>query len=428
MMEDKVRMIRLWKIVIKAGLSGVIVLGASFTSAVHFTRAAQPTFISVNTFKDEMAVDGNCSLREAIRAANLDTAVDACPAGSGADTVYLPAGIYTLSIAGAGEDNGLTGDLDILSDLTITGSGEGATIVDGGGLDRVFHIVVTPQVTYRVKIANLTIRNGSVKTAGFYGGGGILNQGGNLDVERVVLQTNHAANTGGGIDNHNNLKVDQVTFYKNTAAVGGGLFNDAQLSVFNSTFNQNSADRTGGGLDNNNDGTTINNSTFSGNTANQGGGGIFTDSQMDLLNLSMIGNNTGLTNNYTIGIRIKNTIIAMSTSGNDCTGSGTFTSAGNNIDSDSGNSCNFKLSSDQHGVNPQVEALADNGGPTLTHALKAGSPAIDHGDNTDCPKTDQRGAFRPADGDGDKVAICDIGAVEFNASFPKSVNLPLLLR
>jgi CSLREA domain-containing protein len=427
-MKDKICMFHLWKIVIKAGLSGVIVLGASFLSAAHFTRAAQPTLITVNTFKDEMAVDGNCSLREAIRAANLDTQVDACPAGSGADTVYLPAGVYTLKITGAGEDNGLKGDLDIFSDLTVTGSGEGATIVDGGGLDRVFHIIVTPQVTYRVKIANLTIQNGSVKTAGFYGGGGILNQGGNLDLERVVLQTNHAANTGGGIDNHNNLQVNQVTFYKNTAAVGGGLFNDAQLSIFNSTFNQNAADRTGGGLDNNNDGTTITNSTFSGNTAIQGGGGIFTDSQMDLLNLTMIGNNTGLTNNYTVGIRIKNTIIAMSTSGTDCTGSGTFTSAGNNIDSDKSNSCNFKLSSDQPGVDPKVEPLTDNGGPTLTHNLKSGSPAIDKGDNTDCPKTDQRGAFRPADGNGDKVATCDIGAVEFKAHFPQSVDLPLLLR
>ncbi len=417
-------MIRLWKIAIKAGLSGVIVLGVSFLSVTHFTKAAQPTLITVNTFKDEKAVDGNCSLREAIRAANLDKKVDACPAGSGADTVYLPAGVYTLSIAGANEDNGLTGDLDILSDLTITGAGQGATIIDGGGLDRVFHIVGD----YQVMIANLTIRNGSVKTAGFYGGGGILNQYGTLDVERVVLQGNHAANTGGGIDNHNNLQVNQVTFTKNTATVGGGLFNDAQLSIFNSTFDQNTASHTGGGLDNNNDGTTITNSTFSGNTANQGGGGIFTDSQMDLLNLTMIGNNTGLTNNYTIGIRIKNTIIAMSTSGSDCTGSGTFTSAGNNIDSDNSNSCNFKLSSDQHGVDPKVEPLADNGGPTLTHYLKSGSPAIDKGDNTDCPKTDQRGAVRPADGDGDKVATCDVGAVEFKAHFPRFVDLPLIFR
>jgi CSLREA domain-containing protein len=423
-MKGEASMSRLWKIVINAGLAGLIALSVSTFSAIRPAKSAQSAVITVTTLKDEMDVDGNCSLREAIRAANLDTAVDACPAGAGEDTVYLPAGVYTLSIPGVGEDTGLTGDLDILSDMTITGSGEAATIIDGGGLDRVFHVVSDSQV----KIANLTIRNGSIKTAGFYSGGGILNQAGKLIVQRVVLQANHAENTGGGIDNHGNLTVDKTTFIQNTAAVGAGLFNDAQLTVSNSTFTQNVASSTGGGLDNNNDGTTVVNSTFSGNTADQSGGGIFTDSQMDLLNLTIIGNTTGLTNNYTIGIRIKNTIIALSTGGTDCTGSGTFTSAGNNIDSDSGNSCNFKLSSDQAGVDPQVEDLADNGGPTLTQAPKAGSPTIDRGDNTDCPKTDQRGAFRPADGDGDQIAVCDIGAFEFNASFPKSVDLPLLLR
>lgn len=424
-MKDKDSMFRLWKIAINAGLAGLIAFGASSLWAIHTTRAAQTALITVNTLKDENTVDGNCSLREAIRAANTDQPVDACPAGSGADTIYLPAGTYKLSIAGREEDNGLTGDLDIFSDVTITGSGEGATIVDGGGLDRVFHVVGDSQT--QVKIANLTIRNGSASASELYGGGGILNVAGNLVVTRVVLQANHAANTGGGIDNHGNLTVDQVTFIQNTSAVGAGLFNDAQLSVFNSTFTQNTAERTGGGMDNNADGTTVTNSTFSGNSADQGGG-IFTDSQMDLLNLTIVENSTGLNNNYTKGIRIKNSIIALSTTGSDCTGSGTFTSAGNNIDSDNTDSCNFKLPSDQPSVDPQVKALADNGGPTLTHDLEAGSPAIDHGDNTACPKTDQRGAFRPADGNGDNNAVCDIGAVEFKASFPKSVDLPLVLR
>jgi CSLREA domain-containing protein len=424
-MKDKACMFRLWKIAINAGLAGLIAFGVTSFAAVRSTRAAQTALITVNTLKDEKKADGNCSLREAIRAANLDKAIDACPAGSGADTIYLPAGIYKLSIAGREEDNALTGDLDILDDLTITGAGAGATIVDGGGLDRVFHVLGdTPP---KVKIANLTIRNGSANAAELYGGGGILNEKGDLVVERVVLQANHAANTGGGIDNHSSLMVDQVTFIQNTAAVGAGLFNDAQLSVANSTFTQNTAVRTGGGMDNNADGTTVTNSTFSGNSADQGGG-LFTDSQMDLLNLTIVENSTGVNNNYTKGIRVKNSIIALSTAGNDCTGSGTFTSAGNNIDSDNTDSCNFKLPSDQPSVDPLVKALADNGGPTLTHDLKAGSPAIDQGDNTACPNTDQRGAFRPADGNGDKKAVCDIGAVEFKASFPKSVNLPLLLR
>jgi CSLREA domain-containing protein len=67
-----------------------------------------PTNIVVNTTDDELNGDGDCSLREAIQAANNDTAVDACPAGSGGDTITIPAGTYTLSITGAGEDANAT--------------------------------------------------------------------------------------------------------------------------------------------------------------------------------------------------------------------------------------------------------------------------------------------------------------------------------
>jgi CSLREA domain-containing protein len=420
-MENKFWKARLWKIVINAGIASLIAFGAASFSGIRSIKSAQSAVITVNTFDDEVADDGNCSLREAIRAANLDMPVDACPAGTGTDSIYLPTGAYTLSIAGAGEDMGMTGDLDIRSDMNISGSGEGATIVDGGGLDRVFHVVGT----YQVMIANLTVRNGSVQAAGIYGGGGILNQAGNLTAVHLVLEANHAANTGGGIDNHSNLSVDKVTFFQNTATVGAGLFNDSQLSVVNSTFSQNTASHSGGGLDNNADGATIKNSTFSGNSADQGGG-IFSAGEMTLLNLTIVENSSGLNNNGVNPVRIKNSIIALSTVSSDCIGGGPLTSQGNNIDGDK--SCNFNLSTDQSGIDPQVEALADNGGPTLTHALAAGSPAIDKGDNTDCPRTDQRGGRRPADGDGDQTATCDIGAVEFNASFPKSVNLPLLLR
>jgi CSLREA domain-containing protein len=71
--------------------------------------------IIVTTTNDELNSDGDCSLREAIRAANLDIAIDACSAGSGTDTIVVPAGTYTLTIVGSDEDNGLTGDLDVTS-------------------------------------------------------------------------------------------------------------------------------------------------------------------------------------------------------------------------------------------------------------------------------------------------------------------------
>src|SRR5215216_4717200 len=78
------------------------------------------------------ACDSDCSLREAIIAAN---------AAPGADTITLPAGTFTLTRAGAGEDAAATGDLDIAGDLTIAGKGAGTTIIDGGGIDRVVDVI-----------------------------------------------------------------------------------------------------------------------------------------------------------------------------------------------------------------------------------------------------------------------------------------------
>src|SRR5438552_177020 len=71
---------------------------------------------------------GVCTLRAAIMEANM------LP---GTDTVTLPAGIYRLTIPGAGEDLGATGDLDILDDLFLIGAGASSTVIDAGGLDRV---------------------------------------------------------------------------------------------------------------------------------------------------------------------------------------------------------------------------------------------------------------------------------------------------
>jgi hypothetical protein len=63
-------------------------------------------------------------------------------------------------------------------------------------------------------------------------------------------------------------------------------------------------------------------------------------------------------------------------------------------------------------IDPRLAPLASNGGPTKTHALLAGSPAIDRGDNSGAPAADQRGVARPRDGDGDGTSVVDIGAFE----------------
>ena len=125
------------KLKIKAILSFSLVLVSLLTLQSHQIFAAN---IAVNTTADELNSDGDCSLREAIQSANTNTGVDACTPGSGTDTITVPAGTYTLSIAGAGEDANATGDLDITSNLSITGAGNTLTIIDGGAIDRVIEI------------------------------------------------------------------------------------------------------------------------------------------------------------------------------------------------------------------------------------------------------------------------------------------------
>jgi hypothetical protein len=85
------------------------------------------------------------------------------------------------------------------------------------------------------------------------------------------------------------------------------------------------------------------------------------------------------------------------------------------------------------GEDPLLGELADNGGPTQTHALLEGSPAIDGGNPAGCLgiedallTSDQRGVARPLDGDRDGTARCDIGAYELSHNV--SMYLPLLVK
>jgi CSLREA domain-containing protein len=102
----------------------VIVLLAGARAGV----AAPAASIAVTTTIDELNSDGDCSLREAVQAANADAAVDACASGSGADTITLPAGTYVLNQPG--------GDLKLTSNITLRGAGAGLTILDADGDDR----------------------------------------------------------------------------------------------------------------------------------------------------------------------------------------------------------------------------------------------------------------------------------------------------
>jgi CSLREA domain-containing protein len=373
--------------------------------------------IDVTTTSDELdilpATGSGCSLREAVVAANTNAAVGGCPAGDAettVDRINVPAGTYTLSIAPSGEtaattDAAVTGDLDITGSLNIVGAGARSTIVDAGGIARVFHIV-----SGTVGIADLTIQNGNQQGAPGGDGGGLYIRVSTVQLFEVTITGNTVQCDGGAIYNIRGsaLAIVGSTISGNSATgsctsnEGGGIYNDFQSS------------------------TIITNSTISGNSAANGGGGVFNEGSFSSTN-STIADNAAPTGGgiwrvsdiFSGTVTLKNTIVADQQSGADC--SGTIVSAGNNLSSDS--TCFTSGGSDLVNTDPQLGVLADNGGPTDTHALATDSPAIDAGNNIGCPATDQRGVARPIDGDGDGTAVCDIGAYEAAAPPPPDASI-----
>lgn len=251
------------------GLRLVLILALGLGSIPWWSPpTAQAASITITTTDDELNADGDCSLREAIVAANTDTGVDACGAGSGADTIALPAGTYTLSIPGAGEDAAATGDLDITRGLVITGAGAGTTIIDGGGRDRVLHVL---GATTAVTLSDLTIRNGQWVDAG----GGIHSQG-TLTLNGVTVSGNGVEESGGGIFSTGSLTLNNSTVSGNRTnyAGGGGIYSSGPLTISGSTVSGNSA-YTGGGMFHYTGAATIDGSSFSGNSSAAFGGGVY---------------------------------------------------------------------------------------------------------------------------------------------------------
>ena len=367
----------------------------------------------LNTFTVTTTTDGGAgSLRQAIIDAN---------ALGGSNEIILNAGTYRLTLGPAGDDNANNGDLDITSDLTITGAGADVTVIDGNSLDRVFHLTGS---NANLTLTDLTVQGGSIsnKGGGIFvddpsaqltatrviitgnianDGAGIFNEGTiNLTDVEISNNGNAGTNEGGGIHNKESATLNGVTISGNRSDFGGGIHNDntaTSLSLTNVTVSGNTGVDTGGGLNNEN-WATINNATFTLNTASTGAG-IF---------------NQGAASD----IDIRNTIVAGNLTNPDVEGD--FNSLGNNLIGDEGSaSSGFTdgVSGDQVGtsgspIDPLLGSLQNNGGFTLTHLPLGGSPAIDAGTATGPPMVDQRGMVRPLDGDGDTTAAVDIGAVE----------------
>ncbi|MBI4770972.1 MAG: CSLREA domain-containing protein, partial [Chloroflexi bacterium] len=278
-------------------------------------RIARAATIVVNTTADEYNTNpGACSLREAVEAANTDAPFGGCPAGSGDDTITLPAGAYTLTLAGTPEDANTRGDLDLTSNLTLQGAGASTTIVDGNGStlnDRVFDIIGPVAVT----LSNMTIQNGRRSA----NGGGIQNAG-DLTLTNVTVTGNTAVgfSFGGGLSSFGSLTATNSTFSGNTADQGGGIYVGNGTAVLSSvtlsgnTATGSSAD--GGGLYvESSTSATLTDSTLSGNTADNNGGGLLNFGNVTLTNATFTANTAGgdgggLLNFQTL--QLKNTIIA----------------------------------------------------------------------------------------------------------------------
>lgn len=260
--------------------------------------------------------------------------------------------------------------------------------------------------TLTVTIRNTTVSDNSA--------GGVLAQGGGVifggSIQVTVTNCTVSGNSfWGGIHatGVTNLFVTDSTISGNSANtgfpdgdIGGGIYG-ADL-VENSTISGNSAATSGGGIYGCNE---IVNSTISGNSAGTSGGGIYELGASDLVSLrvtnsTITGNSApsggGIYNRaYAINsvVEISNTILNAGASGeNIFNESGTITSLGYNLSSDDGGGY-LAGPGDQINTDPLLDPLQDNGGPTLTHALLLGSPAIDAGDPNfhSPPSTDQRG-------------------------------------
>jgi hypothetical protein len=358
-------------------------------AAMAGVQSASATTITVNSTADPIEI-GKTTLRDALAAAN------------DGDTINFDAAV-TGTI-------GLNfGSLLVTHSITISGPGANILAVASNRQYRVFFIASGKTVT----ISDLTISNG-FDFIGF--GGGIYNDHATLTVSNCTISGNGATYLGGGIYNDGGsggsatLTINNSILSGNSAdrGGGGGIFNEggsggsATLTVNNSTFSGNRTNSLGGGIVNRGSGRsatlTINNSTFSGNSAVVGGGIYNAGATLKVSNSTLSGNSAmvgGGISNANATLTIGDTILkagGLGDGANIFNDAGTVTSLGYNLSSDNGGGV-LTGPGDQINTEPLLGPLQDNGGPTFTHALLPGSPAIDTGDPNFAPPPffDQRG-------------------------------------
>jgi beta-glucanase (GH16 family) len=380
------------------GLPGGSATGSVFVDQVRLVPKPPPTEVMVANADDS----GPGSLRAAL-------------------AKVAEAGTVTFDPALAGATVDLTSPIVVAKDVTVDGSDAPGLTLSGGNADRV--LVVEPETTATVR--QLTLTEGY----GFQLAGGVLNNG-DLTLDHVTV-TNNTMTTdvgdfwqgGGGIYNGDGASltlVDSTVSDNASGWSGGGVYSffNTTTVIERSSISGNTAADTGGGLRLLGDATMLN-STVSGNSAVAWhGGALFqTDGSLTVTNSTLADNTSpggtgalfvGTFGSSAASVTLVNTVLANPApncfAGYFGDGTVELVSGGHNIATD--DSCNLTAPGDQPSTDPLLESLAENGGPTLTHAPQAGSPAIDAADAADAPAVDQRGVARP------QGAGPDIGSVE----------------
>jgi hypothetical protein len=448
----------------------VILISAGALIIVKETGAnSVSTTIQVNS-TDGGTGGPECRLRDAISAANTGSVVGGCDGSAG--------GPYIIELIDPGYnlyywfnviDNNSNGLPIITSDVTINGHG-GKIYRNSQETTpnfRLFEVATT---------GTLHLNAVTISDGGFVNEGGNLKNLGDTYIQDAVIRSGHATD-GAGIYNKGDLSISQSSLLYNSAGCGGGIWNDETgvLTITNSHLLGNTADTCGGGGINNGGSAVIQNCDFSGNAGAEGGG-ISSDGTLDVES-SLFYNNTAhrehsanggggaiavslgdvtLTNssfvsNYsplqgggaiangslmtltnctfsyntstmgsaihnTSNLTLRNSIIANGMDSDGCSGWGTIHDGGGNLRWPATDYSCVGVSGD-----PQLEPLADKGGPTKTMALPIGSAALQLA-TTNCPASDQRGMPRDF-----RFSRCDAGAYELQLSFlflPAVYNTP----
>ncbi len=352
------------------------------------TLADKPNVITVDVFFDQPN-DGFTSLREAIELANTN--------GFSKNVIE-----FNLPPGNDIQVHQIDGPLVITSNVEIRGPENGSQRIVAQGQTGVLRVDAGGQAVLK----NLTIANGLLPTG-----------------------------DGGGIWNAGELTLNQVHVTENQSASGrgGGIFNASggTLALLDSTVSSNDASTDGGGIFNAVGASfDIVNSTVSDNTAGLWGGGIYTQAAGSLAASTVVHNQAVRGANLASieTMDVSNTILALGVNSSDV--EGIVVSLGGNLVGNGDDATGFVagdlVGSTASTIDPLLGALQDNGGPTPTHMLLPGSPAIDAGNSVHRFR-DQRGADRVVDGLdandlGDAVEQVDIGAVEFGTFFTNTFD------